>query len=203
MVYKKLPLAFYRRDDVLTVARELLGQVLVTHFNGQRTSGIIVETEAYNGVADKAAHSYNGRRTARTEVMYRAGGVAYVYLCYGLHQMFNVVTGSANDPKAVLIRALEPLEGVGQMMLRRKKQKEDNTLTRGPGSLAQAMGIHVQHTGAPLTGSDIFIARGEQTVSPNEIVTSPRIGVDYAGADALLPYRFFVRGNKYVSGKRN
>jgi DNA-3-methyladenine glycosylase len=197
----KLSLSFYRRNNVVTVARELLGKILITRFNDILTSGRIVETEAYNGIHDKAAHSYNGRRTNRTEVMFHEGGVAYVYLCYGLHHMFNVVTDVKEVPKAVLIRALEPLSGIDTMMQRRKKTKPDFTLTKGPGSAAQAMGIHTRHTDTPLTGNDIFICDDGYQPLRKEIIASPRIGVDYAEEDALLPYRFYINGNKYVSGK--
>jgi DNA-3-methyladenine glycosylase len=198
----RLPLSFYRRNNVITIARELLGKILVTRFNEVITAGRIVETEAYNGIHDKAAHSYNGRRTNRTEVMYCAGGVAYVYLCYGLHHLFNVVTDDIDVPKAVLIRALEPVTGIDIMMQRRKKTKPDASLTKGPGSAAQAMGIHIQHTKTSLTGNDIFICDDGYKPPPKEIISSPRIGVDYAGEDALLPYRFYINGNKYVSGKK-
>lgn len=197
----KLPPEFYRRTNVVTIARELLGKVLVTNFDGQITSGRIVETEAYNGIVDRAAHSWNGRRTPRTEVMYKDGGVAYVYLCYGLHQMFNVVTGKQDAPTAVLIRALEPLEGTDIMLLRRKKTKMDFTLTKGPGSVAQAMGIHVSQTGTSLQNDELYIASDNYKLSRSSIVSSPRIGVDYAGEHAALPYRFYVKGSGWVSGK--
>jgi DNA-3-methyladenine glycosylase len=199
MPISKLPLGFYRRSNVMAIARELLGMVLVTRFGGEQTSGRIVETEAYNGISDKAAHSWNGRRTQRTEIMYRDGGVAYIYLCYGLHQMFNVVTGKADVPKAVLVRALHPLTGLDIMLERRKKIVPDVRITRGPGSLAQAMGIHVRQTGMDLTGDEIFIGDDGYKVSPNNIICTPRIGVNYAGEDALLPYRFYIHGNEYVS----
>lgn len=196
----KLPPEFYRRTNVVTIARELLGKVLVTNFDGQFTSGRIVETEAYNGIIDRAAHSWNGRRTQRTEVMYMKGGVAYVYLCYGLHQMFNVVTGKEDVPTAILIRALEPLEGIGIMLERRKKAKPDFTLTKGPGSLAQAMGIHVRNTGMSLLSDELFIANDGYKLSKSKIIASTRIGVDYAGEHAALPYRFYVKGSRWVSG---
>ena len=202
MAQTKLPAGFYTRSNVITIARELLGKILVTRLNGLVTMGRIVETEAYNGIADRAAHSWNGRRTQRTEIMYSEGGVAYVYLCYGLHQMFNVVTDKAGFPKAVLIRALEPLAGTDIMMERRKKTKPDVTLTCGPGSLARAMGIQVKHTGSDLTGDEIFIAADDYHLPRKNIIVTPRIGVDYAGVDAQLPYRFYIAGNKYVSGKK-
>ncbi len=194
-----LPESFYAREDVVAIARELLGKVLVTRFEGVVTSGIIVETEAYAGVKDKASHAYGGRRTDRTEIMYMQGGVAYVYLCYGIHHLFNVVTHSQDVPHAVLIRGLEPLEGVDVMMQRRGKAKLDRTLSAGPGALSGALGIHRQHTGLSLQGPDIFIEDRGIVYVEADIVAASRIGVDYAKEDALLPYRFYVKGNKWVS----
>jgi DNA-3-methyladenine glycosylase len=202
MQWPKLPFSFYRQPDVLKVARQLLGKIIITEIEGVTTAARIVETEAYNGIVDRAAHSWKGRRTARTEVMYQPGGVAYVYLCYGLHHMFNVVCGEEDNPQAVLIRAAEPLTGIETMLQRRKKAKPDFTLTRGPGSLAQALGIHTRDTGVSLRGDRIFIADFGFPVRKKDMAVSPRIGVGYAGTDALLPYRFYVKGNKYVSGKR-
>ena len=194
-----LPDSFYRREDVLTIAKELLGKVLVTRIDGEVTSGIIVETEAYAGVVDKASHAAGGRRTARTEVMYAPGGVSYVYLCYGIHHLFNVVTNIADIPHAVLIRGLEPLQGIDLMLARRGKKKLDRTLTAGPGALSQALGITRDFTGLPLANSMITIEDNGIVVKPTEIVAAKRVGVDYAGEDALLPYRFYLKGNMYVS----
>ncbi len=198
----KLPPAFYRRKNVCSVARSLIGKLLVTGFNGALTAGRIVETEAYDGVADRAAHSWNGRRTARTEIMYAPGGVAYVYLCYGIHHLFNVVTSTRDVPKAVLIRSVEPVAGIDIMLERTRKIKADHTLTRGPGNVAKALGIHTRHTGTDLQGPEIFIADDGYTIKPSQILATPRIGVDYAGTDALLPYRFIVKDNPFVSGTR-
>lgn len=198
---KKLPLSFYQRDDVLQVARELIGKLVITRWNGILTSGRIVECEAYAGVMDKASHASGGRRTNRTEIMYAAGGVAYVYLCYGIHYMLNVVTGKKDTPHAVLIRALEPVKGMDKMLQRTAKERLDHTLTRGPGNVCKALGIHTKHTGLSLQGGELFLADDGLSYPPNEIVTSPRIGVDYAGDDAGLPYRFYVKGNPFVSGK--
>jgi DNA-3-methyladenine glycosylase len=199
---KKLDNSFYDRPNVVTIARELLGKILVTEFDGQRTSGRIVETEAYNGVGDRASHAWSGRRTSRTEIMYGRGGTAYVYLIYGIHHLFNVVTNEADTPHAVLIRALEPLEGTPMMLRRTGKATLDHTLTRGPGNLSKALGLHVSHTGTSLLGRTIYIGDDGFRPRRSEIASGPRIGVDYAGPDAGLPYRFFVRGNPYVSGKR-
>ncbi|HEX7691006.1 MAG TPA: DNA-3-methyladenine glycosylase [Sediminibacterium sp.] len=198
---RKLPPAFYERKNVCTVARELLGKTLVSYFDNILTAGKIVETEAYNGSTDKASHAWNGRRTERTEIMYRHGGVAYVYLCYGIHHMFNVVTNVADIPHAILVRALEPVTGVEHMLVRTHKTKPDTSLTKGPGNVAKALGIHTRHTGTDLQSNHLFIADDGTRISRSSILATPRIGVDYAGEDALLPYRFVVKGNPYVSGK--
>jgi DNA-3-methyladenine glycosylase len=200
---KKLDNSFYDRPDVVKIARELLGKILVTEFDGQRTSGRIVETEAYNGVTDRASHAWSGRRTGRTEVMYARGGRAYVYLIYGIHHLFNVVTNKEDIPNAVLVRALEPLEGIPVMLRRTGKTKLDHTLTRGPGNLSRAMGLLTLHTGTTLFGDAIYIGDDGFRPKKTDIAAGPRIGVDYAGEDAALPYRFFVKGNAYVSGKKS
>lgn len=199
--YQPLPIGFYDRADVLKIARELLGKIIVTNFNGELTTARIVETEAYAGVTDKASHAYGGRRTARTEVMYREAGVAYVYLCYGIHQLFNIVTDKADIPHAVLIRGAEPLTGIPVMLQRTGKKIADFTLTRGPGNVSKALGINTSHTGRSLLGDECYLASDGFVPPEEDIVATPRIGVDYAGADALLPYRFIIRNNKYVSGK--
>jgi DNA-3-methyladenine glycosylase len=198
---KKLSLDFYKRTNVLEVAQELLGKILVTNQNGIVTSGRIVEVEAYNGTIDKASHAFGGRRTNRNEIMYANGGVAYVYLCYGIHHLFNVVTHTKETPHAILIRALEPVKGIDEMLKRAGKKKLDNTLTRGPGNLSKALGITTLRTGISLLGKELFIGDDGFEYTKNEIVASPRIGVDYAGKDALLLYRFFIKGNPFVSGK--
>jgi len=198
---KKLELDFYQRKDVLKIAKELLGKILVTNWSGIITSGSIVECEAYAGVIDKASHAFGGRRTNRNEIMYGEGGFAYVYLCYGIHHLFNVVTNSKDTPHAILIRALDPIEGIGEMLLRTNKKKFDHTLTRGPGNVSKALGILTKHSGLSLLDDRIFIGDDGAANSKKEIAVSPRIGVDYAGEDALLPYRFYVKGNPYVSGK--
>lgn len=199
---KPLQESFYTRKNVVEIAKNLLGKILVTNFNGIITAGKIVETEAYNGVEDKASHAYNGRRTARTEIMYNQGGVAYVYLCYGIHHLFNVVTNAENVPHAILIRALEPLIGIQEMLKRVSKKELDYSLTRGPGNVAKAMGIHTKYSGINLSGNEIFIVDCGEKVNRKMMVASARIGVDYAGADALLLYRFFIKDNLYVSGKK-
>lgn len=199
---KKLDRHFYNRADVLKIARELLGKVLVTNFEGEYTAARIVETEAYAGEADRASHAWGGRRTARTEIMYAMGGTAYVYLCYGIHQMFNVVTNQLGIPHAILIRAAEPVAGLDIMLRRTGKLQPDTTLTKGPGNVGKALGIFTRHTGMDLLGSELFIAADDFQVKKTDILATPRIGVDYAGEDAALPYRFLIRGNPYVSGKQ-
>lgn len=193
----KLPRSFFLGEDVVSIARELIGKVLVTNWDGCLTKGLIVETEAYRGRNDKACHANNGRRTQRTEVMYGQGGLAYVYLCYGIHHLFNVVTNKKDVADAVLIRALEPMEG-GEVMHERMGGKSKR-LTQGPGLLTKAMGIRVQHTGTDLLGPQIWLEDGVVPVKPDQIVPSTRIGVDYAEEDAQLPWRFYLKDNPWVS----
>lgn len=196
----RLPLRFFQRPDVVSIARGLIGKVLVSQWEGERTSGRIVETEAYAGSIDRASHAYRGR-TPRTEVMFEEGGRAYVYLCYGIHQMFNIATGPANTPHAVLVRAVEPLEGIPVMLRRTGKPLPDHSLTRGPGNVGKAFGFHTSQTGTLLKGPGLYIADDGFVPAPDAIGVSPRIGVDYAGEHARWPYRFFLRGNPFVSGK--
>ena len=197
---ENLPPEFYLHADVVNTARQLLGKILVTRIDGGVCSGRIVETEAYNGVSDRASHAFGGRLTDRTRTMFAAGGVAYVYLCYGLHHMFNVVCGPAQQPLAVLIRAVEPIQGIETMLLRRQKKSYHASLTRGPGSVAKAMGINTGlHNGLGLQQPPIWIGQDVWQYAADAVVAAPRIGVDYAGADALLPYRFFIGGNPHVS----
>ncbi|RYD58992.1 MAG: DNA-3-methyladenine glycosylase [Sphingobacteriales bacterium] len=194
-----LPEPFYTRTDVVTIAKELLGKVLVTNINGITTSGMITETEAYAGASDKASHAFGNRRTARTEVMFAGGGVAYVYLCYGIHHLFNVVTNVQDTPHAILIRAIEPLEGIPEMLQRRRMEIVKPSLTSGPGAMSMALGIHTRHTGLSLQGPEIWIEDRGIKLSKNKIVSATRVGVAYAAEDAYLPYRFFIQDNKYVS----
>ena len=197
---RKLPLSFYVGNDVVKIARDLLGKVLVTNWNNEYTSGRIVETEAYAGETDKASHASKGR-TARTDIMFNEGGRAYVYLCYGVHQMFNIVTNKEGTPDAVLIRAVEPIDGIDIMLKRTGKKKADETLTKGPGNVGKAFGFHTSQCGLLLNSDELFIADDRVRISKSMIVTSPRIGVGYAGKHAEWHYRFFVKGSKYVSGK--
>ena len=181
---EKLKKEFYLGTDVVQLALQLIGKKLVSYSDGFLSSGIITETEAYAGETDKASHAYNGKRSARTEVMYAEGGIAYIYLCYGVHHLFNVVTNIEGVPHAVLIRALMPSDGIEFMTARRGLSIKDKNLTTGPGKLSQALGIHSDQTGMDLQGDEIWI---EETSREDEIIASPRIGVDYAKEDALLP----------------
>lgn len=187
MMSHLLPLEFYLREDVVQISRDLLGKNLFTSINGVVTGGQIIETEAYRGPEDKASHAYKGRRTARTEVMFHKGGICYVYLCYGIHFLLNVVTNYENVPHAVLIRALKPTHGIDAMLMRRGKKTVNGTLTNGPGALAQALGIDASFNGVSFLGKSIWIEEGP---SPEKIESSPRIGIDYAEEDAALPWRF-------------
>ncbi|MDQ6756939.1 MAG: DNA-3-methyladenine glycosylase [Bacteroidota bacterium] len=201
MKIKKLPLNFYERKDVVTIAKDLLGKIVVTKLDGVVTSGRIVETEAYVAHIDKASHSFGGRRTAKNEHMYAVAGTTYVYICYGMHQMFNVVTNEKGVPDAVLIRAVEPLQGINIMLQRTGKSKLDFTLTKGPGNVGKALGIFKNHSGLHLLDDEIYLTDDGFIIKENEIGISKRIGVESAFPDSELPYRFYVRGNKYVSGK--
>jgi DNA-3-methyladenine glycosylase len=196
-----LPKSFFIRDDVVQLSRELLGKYLVTEWEGVRTVGKIVETEAYRGPEDKASHAWNNRRTKRTAVMFEEGGVAYVYLCYGIHHLFNVVTGPEGAPHAILIRALEPVEQVETMLERRGMSRLNPRICAGPGSLSRAMGIRTEHTGKPLYVSDgpIRIEDRGETIPEENILATPRVGVDYAAECALWNWRFRIKNSKWTS----
>ncbi|MEZ5016580.1 MAG: DNA-3-methyladenine glycosylase [Flavipsychrobacter sp.] len=194
-----LPETFYTRDDVVLIAQELLGKVLVTNIDGNYTAGMIVETEAYAGEGDKASHAFGGRRTARTEQMYSKGGNAYVYLCYGIHHLFNVVTNKKDIPHAVLIRGLEPIDGIDIMLKRRGMAKLKPNISAGPGTLSEAMGITTSFSGDSLLQESIYIEDRGFKIADEAIVVGTRVGVGYAKEDAFLPYRFSIKGNKYVS----
>lgn len=194
----KLSREFYRRSDVLTVSKELLGKLLVVPgSDGKRISGKIVEVEAYRGPEDRASHAYGGRRTKRTETMYNPGGVAYVYFVYGMYYQFNVVSGVEDIPHAILVRALEPVEGLDIMRARRHSHPDHN-LTNGPGKLCIAMGIDRQLDGADLLGDRVWLEDFEK-ISPRRIARGPRIGIDYAEEWITKPWRFWIRDNRFVS----
>ena len=195
----KLPREFYTRANVLTVARELLGRLLVVPAsNGARVSGIIVETEAYRGPQDRASHAYGGRRTARTRTMYAIGGTAYVYFVYGMYHQFNVVTSVADVPHAVLVRALEPVEGLALMRRRRRGRPLDG-LTSGPGKLCLALGIDRGFDRTDLLGGRVFVEEGRGPVRRSAVAVGPRVGIDYAGEWADKPWRFWIRDSPFVS----
>jgi len=196
----KLTIDFYDRPDVLQIARELIGKILVTKLGGKVTSGRIVETEAYVAIVDKASHSYGGKRTARNEHMYAAAGTTYVYICYGIHHLFNIVTNKKEIPDAVLIRALEPLEGIETMLKRTGKKKADNTLTKGPGNVAKALGISKRQSGFSILNDKLFIAEDGFIMKDKNITVTKRIGIDGAGDAAFLPYRFLLNTSAYISG---
>jgi len=190
---KKPGIDFYQHNDVVHIARALIGKILVTTFNGVTTSGRIVETEAYNGLEDRASHAFGGRKTKRTSVMYMPGGTVYVYLCYGLHHLFNVVTNVAGVPHAVLIRSVAAIDGADKILERLGRAKLQNNLLKGPGVVSKGLGITTRQTGSSLFGSDIFITADSEIIGINDIEATARIGVNYAGVDALLPYRFICK----------
>ncbi len=197
---KKLTRKFYLRKDTLWAARKLLGKLLVVpDHSGNRVSGMVVETEAYLGLTDEAAHSYSGRRTPRNEVTYSHGGVVYVFFVYGMYHQLNVVTGPIGHPNVVLIRALEPVEGVDLMRERRGEMPYKN-LTSGPGKLCIALGIDRGLNGADLAGDQIWLEK-HRFFGEDAIASGKRIGIDYAGDDAEKPWRFWVADSEYVSRK--
>ncbi len=195
----KLPREFYTRPDVVQISKELLGKYLYTHIDGMLTGGMIVETEAYSGRNDKACHAYLERRTNRTAIMYAEGGRVYVYLIYGIYSLFNIVTNAEGLADAVLIRAIEPTEGIKEMQLRRNLHGMPHNLTGGPGLLTMALGIKTKHYGEDLTGNLIWVEDNGVTIPETDIVASPRVGIAYAEEHAHLPWRFRVKGNKWTS----
>ena len=195
----KLKEEYYLNEDVVSLAKDLLGKVLYTKIDNEITAGIIIETEAYFGIKDKASHAYGGRRTSRTETMYGSGGIAYVYLCYGMHNLFNIVSSKENDPHAVSIRGIEPLIGIDIIEQRRNMLHTKGAISAGPGSAAKALGIDRTFNAKNLTGDEIWIEDHAIRYQNEDIVAAPRVGIAYAKEHALLPWRFFVKGNKYVS----
>lgn len=194
-----LPLSYYQNDDVVFLAKDVIGKKICTNINGQFTSAIITETEAYCGRNDKACHANNGKRTNRTEVMFQQGGKAYVYLCYGIHNLFNITTNIDGLADAILVRAVQPLEGKEIMLQRRNKTVFDKTLTSGPGVLSKALGIDRSLYAASLVGPNIWLEETSEKISNEQIVETTRIGVDYAGEDALRPWRFYLKNSEWVS----
>jgi DNA-3-methyladenine glycosylase len=200
----RLPHAFYLQPDVVAVSRQLIGKRLFTQLPSPRgpairTGGIITETEAYAGPDDRASHAHGNRRTPRTEIMFHEGGVAYVYLCYGMHALFNIVTNVAGIPHAILVRAIEPTCGIDTMLERRHKARVDHTLTCGPGCLTQALGIDVAMNGTDLTAQRIWLEQSGRPETKTCVKAKPRVGVDYAGSHARLPWRFLLANSPWVS----
>lgn len=190
-----IPKDYFLQSDVVALSKDLIGKVLYTRFDGVTTAGIITETEAYAGVNDKASHAYGGKRTQRNEVMYHEGGKAYVYLCYGLHHLFNIVTNTEGIPHAVLIRAIYPIVGEETILKRRNLLKPNPFYTTGPGKVSQALGIHVKHNGIILQKNQIWLEDNQIQIPLKKINVGTRIGVEYAKEDALLPYRFWINHN--------
>ncbi|MEA1848631.1 DNA-3-methyladenine glycosylase [Chryseobacterium sp. MHB01] len=197
----KLKPEYFHNKDVIFLAQDLLGKILFTKRNGEITAGIITETEAYFGEEDKASHAYGGRRTLRTEAMYQPGGYSYIYLCYGIHHLFNIVVSLKNDPKSVLIRSVEPYQGFSVIENRRNRSSSDKSISSGPGSVCKALGIDMTFNIKSLTGEDIWIEDSGLQYRTEDIASSPRIGVAYADEHAQLPLRFYLKNNRYVSKK--
>ena len=196
---KKLPLSFYQQKDVVSLSQQLLGKFLFTYIDNILTGGMIVETEAYAGEFDRASHAYRCKKTKRNSVMFENGGVAYIYICYGIHHLVNVVTNIKNIPHAILIRAIEPIKGVKKMLERRKFSQKKYNLTSGPGALTKSLAITKDnHNGTSLIDSSLFITFGKKITKDN-IISSPRIGVSYAKEDAYLPWRFRIKNNPWTS----
>jgi DNA-3-methyladenine glycosylase len=195
----KLPDDYYHNNDVVALSKDLIGKYLFTRIDGVVTGGYIVETEAYNGAVDKASHAYGNKKTNRTEVMFRQGGIIYVYLCYGIHEMLNIVTSDDGHAQAILIRAINPTDGIDVMLYRRNMLTVKPNITMGPGSVAKALGISRNINAFSLQSDTIWIEDRGLTFPDESIAAVPRVGVSYAAEDALLPYRFYVKGNPYVS----
>ena len=189
----KLLRSYYLSNDVVSLARNLIGKTIVTNIDGNFTGGIITETEAYAGISDKASHAFGGRKTTRTEIMYRQGGTAYVYLCYGVHALFNIVSGREEVPHAVLLRGIQASFGLEIMGRRMGRTNFNRGIINGPGRVSKALGIKTSHTGIDLLGNTIWLENHENTIDEESIIATTRIGIEYAGADALLPYRFHLK----------
>jgi len=205
---KKIPREFYTSGDTLDIAQDLLGKLLVVPTaSGERVSAMIVETEAYLGAIDKAAHSYGNRRTPRTETMFAVGGTAYIFFIYGMYFQFNVVVGAIDTPHAILVRAVEPFENIEIMRMRRNAKSKhpdrkmlDKNLTSGPGKLCIALGIDRTFNNEDVLGEKVWL-EDFKTFSAGEIASGKRIGIDYAEEFAEKPWRFWVKDNLFVSRK--
>lgn len=197
----KLSKEYYCNEDVVALAADLLGKELFTCIEGSLCSGIIVETEAYKGPEDLGSHAYGGRRTARNETMYAEGGVIYMYVCYGIHDMLNVVTGPEASSHAILIRAARPVQGLEQMRERRMLFNDDKRLCKGPGSLAKAFGLNKAHDKLPLSGDLVWIEERTELVKPGDIVRAPRVGLNIIEPYRSVPWRFYLRDCPFVSAR--
>ena len=185
----RLDKAFFLRSDVVQIAKELLGKVIVTKIDGQITSGIITETEAYAGPIDKASHAYGNKKTKRTQTMFKEGGIAYIYLIYGIHHLFNFVSNVEGIPHAILLRGIVPLKGLDIMQKRRNTNKQ-NGFTLGPGTASQALGITTDLDGEDLQVDKIWVEDAGIKIALSTIISKPRVGVDYAGEHAKWLWNF-------------
>lgn len=193
----KLPSSYFQSKNVVQLAEDLIGLEVFTNINGAITSGIVTETEAYAGKGDKACHAHLGRFTKRTAVMYEPGGIAYIYICYGIHHLFNIVTNTKGHADAILIRAVEPTKGIDIILERRQKPRVDKSLSAGPGNVSKALGLSKKHNSLSVSSETIWF---ENSIpKPSNIIKTTRIGIDYAGDDALLPWRFYDANSKFVS----
>jgi DNA-3-methyladenine glycosylase len=197
MTSKKIQAQFFQTSNVVELAKQLIGYRLCTNIDNSLTTGIITETEAYAGQGDKACHAHLGRFTKRTAVMYESGGIAYIYLCYGIHHLFNIVTNTKGNADAILIRAFEPEHGIEIMQNRRKKAELDKTLTSGPGNVSQALGLAKTHNGKSVSSDEIWFETTDN--SSIELIETTRIGIDYAEEDASLPWRFYNNTSRFIS----
>lgn len=196
---KKLSLEFYRRDDTLKIASELLGKDLFTRIDEKICGGKIIETEAYCGPEDRGSHAFNDRRSPKNEMMYNSGGLVYMYICYGIHNMLNIVTGREGSSHAILIRAIEPHTGLDLMRERRNIFNKDQRLCQGPGALTEALGLTKKYNGFDILGDEIWISDSEQSIPNNQIMSSARIGMNFEGHYKYIPWRFYLKGNTFVS----
>ncbi len=201
ILYKKLDLDFYLRDDVIQISKELLGKFLFSKADGIITGGMIVETEAYKGINDKASHAYKNKINNKNRVMYRSGGISYIYLCYGLHYLFNIITNKKTIPDAILIRAIEPTKGLKKIIERRMISSNKYNLTNGPGKLSKALNINKTNNGKCLINSKIWLEDRKITINNSMINSKKRIGIDYAEEYTNKKWRFYIKNNPWVSVK--
>jgi DNA-3-methyladenine glycosylase len=195
----KLPKSFYQRDDTLAIAKELIGKLLITNIAGELTGGLIIETEAYMGPIDRGSHAFNNKRTPRNDTMYSEGGQVYMYICYGIHDMLNIVTGKEGSPHAILIRAIQPTIGWDIIKRRRNLYNQDYRLCQGPGSLAKSLALTKVHNGLDLNGDIIWVEDTHSAYPDKDIIAAARVGMNFEGPYKNIPWRFLVKNNKYVS----